>query len=1049
LIPWLANAWAETPWWVGVPVQSVQIIAPAGGAPSDDLDPLLRVRQSQPLNPADIRLDVATLFRAGDYASVEADVEPWVEETETGELIPAVLLKYRVVPAPRVRRVRVVGNDALGREAVLQAARLEPGAPWYPSVDTPAIQRAALEAYLMKGYPNATIEIQSAPRTNRSGEAQVDLTLRVNEGQPRLLSKLTFTGASPYSSRQLRRIARGVGLSEGRPFALGAVPKVEEAIRDALAAPGDLLHPRGGTPLYPLGGWTQARVVSAVTSPAPNTLEVTVHIDPGPRLNLDVSGLELNAKAKVREALEIDSRLRLGRGWLEDAPDRLAGYLQRRGYFAATAEVTLDRPENGTQTLHVDAHPGPPHVLVPEAPLFGPWVRRSKPGIDFVGNVSLHDDDLRSVMEQASEEVLRLHRVTRPEIELGLTAARDLYRSRGFPQAKLTLTQLIVEPKASAWRWPLLSGLARVLQIRPPNQIRLEINVDEGPQLTLASLEIQGSTVPDPAVTARVKELVGAPYSPQALDQLAQRIIRIHAEHGYLEATARVIRPAATATTTSAIVVVTPGPLVLLRSQAFRGSSDTNNTFLRRHFALPLGKPLTQADLDRVRRELYDLGIYRGVSTDVLGDGVTRDLLVSLSQRPRYGFELGTGLSTDQGLRAFGRATRYNLWGLAHRVELFGVLGLDYQSDSLRDWSLDILNPEWRAALSYQAPKFPFANQQLSIDVLAREQLQERYWRMQRTGIAVSVETTFGRDKSFTLRVRGQLQQRRLIAVDPGVLLDGEPWAPLRVDGDVPLPSPWREQHSVSVFGLWDRRDDKVMPNKGFLASAVTEISPKLQLGTGSLAAVPFAKGELRFSGFIPVGALTLHLAGQGGHARVLSSTGTLAVEDRYRLGGTGTMRGFRRDAVGPRNLVDQPDLDWGDHLAPAINQSLREHPTRWVSTGGDTSGQATVELLTPLPALGLHDWQGYWATLFTDIGNVWLLGGPTTSDRNYRELYSPILRYSVGAGLRVATPVGPLQLDLASNPDAVFASGEKGKLLREQWSEPGVRFHVSLGTLF
>ena len=39
---------------------------------------------------------------------------------------------------------------------------------------------------------------------------------------------------------------------------------------------------------------------------------------------------------------------------------------------------------------------------------------------------------------------------------------------------------------------------------------------------------------------------------------------------------------------------------------------------------------------------------------------------------------------------------------------------------------------------------------------------------------------------------------------------------------------------------------------------------------------------------------------------------GMIPLEDRYRLGGTGNLRGFRRDAVGPRNEVAQVTVACG-----------------------------------------------------------------------------------------------------------------------------------------
>jgi outer membrane protein assembly factor BamA len=443
---------------------------------------------------------------------------------------------------------------------------------------------------------------------------------------------------------------------------------------------------------------------------------------------------------------------------------------------------------------------------------------------------------------------------------------------------------------------------------------------------------------------------------------------------------------------------------------------------------------------------LYDLDVFRVVQVDLLGDGALRDLVLSVEERPRYAFELGAGVSTDQGLRGFGRITRRNLFGRAHRVSVYGLVGLDWRSDSLRDWTPDITDPEWRAALTYDAPRFPVRGQHLVVDVLLRERVQERTWQMSRSGLGVALESRVGTATTVRAQLRGQL--RRFEQVDPGAFLPGEPWSSLVDVTDPTLPSPWRFQDSLSALILHDRRDNPLSPTRGFNVTALAELAPGLKLGPGGVA---FVRGELRGGAYVPIRGFVLRLSGEGGHARALGDD-VIALEDRYRLGGTGSLRGFLRDVVGPRNQIDVAELGWSDRIRPVIDATLAQDPTRWVPTGGDARALGSVELLAPLPALGMPAWDGYAAAIFADFGNVWLTRRDplaTSEEPAVRDVFDPVLRYSVGAGVRVATPVGPLQVDLAANPAAIQATGAQKTLLRQEWREPLLRAHLSLGTLF
>lgn len=1043
-----ARALADEPlpdgWWVGMRVSSVRIESPSGGAPEESLDPLLRTRQGEALDANAVRLDIATLFRAGEFASVEAVAEPWADYDDQGNLIETVQLTYRVAPAPRVAHVRVQGAREVRQRDVLDAADVSVGEAFYAEVDAPRVADRVVELYRQKGFPGARVDVRLEP-----GRRGLDVVLAIAEGEPRTVDRLAFTGDLPVPERRLRRILRREGLEEGRPFALEAIQRGQEAIRRDLAEPGSFWDPHGGTPFAPKGGWIEARVVPAVTGDVGRGLQVTYGVEAGPRLVLDVDGLAFRARAKTRDALGIDERLRLTRGFVEDAPERMTEWLQRRGWFDAAVGVELvDRDD--TRVLRVRIDRGARHYLVVENPLFGRLLGVD-PGVSFEGNGALDDDDLRAVMEQASDDVLRLHYVTRSAIDEGIVAAQDLYRSKGYEDAAITL-RAIEERRPPVLSFGMLRSVwAAFTPALAPVAVRLRFDVDEGPLTRLRELAIHGAAdgVELGFAVQRKDALVGAPFSPQALEELSRAIVDAHRDAGWLEADARVLHRR-DGDEVASTITVDPGPRILLRSLVISGARRTRSEFVRRRIDLPLGQPLGAADLEQLRRDLYGLGVFRSVDTDVVGDGAVRDLVVTVRERPRWSFELGGGVSTDQGVRGFGRATRHNLFGTAQRVELFGLAGLQYESDAITNWLPDLRQPEWRAAASWTAPSFPGRDQEVTVDWLLREEIQERTWRMARTGVGAAIDSRLSRHTRVRTGVRGET--RRLQEVDVGALLDGEPWAELVEDGEIDLPSPWREQHAANVLLLQDFRDDPLQPTRGVLLSALAELSPALSVGIGNeLPTVGYLKGEARASGYVPLGPFTLHLAGEGGRSLVLGD-GVLALEDRYRLGGTGSMRGFKRDEVGPKNRVAQPDVDWPDQLDPVVSETVRDDPTRWAATGGDVRAVGTVELLVPLPVLGLHAFEGYALSLFTDVGNVWLLDAattPTSEQAETRAIYDPVVRYGVGVGLNVATPVGPLQIDLAMNPDAAFATGPERVLLRREWEEPAFRFHLSLGTLF
>lgn len=1013
---------------VGLPIASVSLSAPRGGLPEDSLEALLRARQGLPFDPRLVRRDLTTLYRIGDFSSVEAHTEPWFVVDESGQTLPAVTLTYRVLPAPRVGRIHVQGNDRFSTRRVLEASGLVPGQVFYPDLDGGEVQARVLEAFHTAGFVRAAVEVDPLS----TGDDTYEVWIRIFEGTPNTLASMSFIGDIPPSIGEptLRRWAHRAGLREGHPVSRDAIREAQLALRTRLArVTGDLIRPANG--------WISARVSPAVHREG-DQVDVTWAIEPGPRLEIAVEGLQWRPVRKVRDALGIDERVRLTRGFVDEAGDAIAHHLAREGFYAAKAVVELRGGSDQIQTLFVEVDRGARHTLRGQPP------RKS---LIFDGNEALTAAELTRVVDQVSEDVIRLDYFTHEELEQGLEAIRDVYRARGYQHARLRLEDLGNRRTGNSLTRPLLGAWASLRGLPAPRRLVPVIQVEEGPLTRQRSASLRGASeeVHTADLVARLEALAGGPHDPLALERIERELLERHRQAGFLTAEARTHTVEDGYDAVTSQIDVEPGPQVLLRSVVTRGAALTRPSFLRRELDLTLGAPLSSDALEGARRHLYELGIFQSVGINLLGDGTARDLLVTVAERKRWAAEAGGGVNTDQGARLLGRLTRRNLFGRAHRFEAYGLIGVDYLSDSVTDWRPDLRNVEWRAALSYTAPHLPRRDDDITVDLLLQERRQELTWRMARTGLGLTLDSHLGPHTSWQNSAR--VEVRDLQEVDERALLPGEAWYLLDNDPDAAARRchPCRVASTLRTVLLHDRRDDPVQPTRGFLASGIAELSPTLGLQAPELRS-PLWRAEARLAGVVRLGGPLLMLSAQGGAVRGFGGV-VVPLEERFRLGGTGSLRGFRRQSVGPRNQADRVQVDWPDGLDPVLQISGRDDRTRWVPTGGDTTGAATAELILPAQSFGLAGWDGYAGALFADVGNVWQLGAgePTTSGLTGL----PVLRYGVGAGVRIATPVGPLQLDLASNLQAALARGERRALLVDAWEEPSLRAHLSLGTLW
>jgi outer membrane protein insertion porin family len=985
----------QLPWYVGQPVEMVSLEASDGGLPGENLEPLLNVKQHSLLQPYQVRADLSVLHRVGQFASVEAWVEPWVGYDLEGLPFQAVRLVYRVRPPPRVRRLTVAGPRAATRRQVEAASGLSKGDPFYDEQDVAAVTERLQQFYAREGFPDARVTVHSEAVDKR----RVDVELRVEEGAPQLLTALHFVGVPTSLEAAAKRVVTRPRLRVGQRYQRDAVLQAREDLEELLLARG-----------YPEA---DVRALLAAEHGEFGDAQLSMVVRAGRHVDVRLRGVgaELGLRRELTALVQEQLVGQMSDEILREVEARVQRDLQLRGWRAAAVRVEAT-DVRGDRLVTVQVDRGPRHQL---------------DRVNFEGAEAFTERYLVEALEEASPEVIGQGWLTDEELRKALDELQEFYRSRGYLDASLEPA----EPVQGEPRW-----LGRV-------PLTLEVQVREGARTMLRSMELSGQPCPgSEAVLASAPELVDAPFDPSAVDRLAREIAAACWDEGYLDADVTVQQRLEPGGVARVAFLVEPGPLVVLRNTIIQGHAHTRRAVIEREISLVMGEPVTRSGLLETRLGLYDLGLFERVETVLIGDeDRVKDLLVMVEENPRISFDVGGGASTDQGVRAFARATHRNLWGRAHKLSLVGQAGLSYRGD---EWALDTTEPEWRAGLRYEAPNIPGDGQRSFLDLLLNEEQQHASYRLARTGGGLGVQTDVG--KSGELIMDYRLEWRRIDDVDPGVLLEHDPWLPLLGLPDSPVgagegfdPTAWGEPTLPSASRLssgpgfllvTDARDDPENPRRGvrFLLEA--------RLEDGALSTVPFVTARSQLQTLLPLGPVGLLLGVQAGIGQVLDVGTTLPLEERFRLGGAGSMRGFERESVGPRNRLEAYDPGYPDEIAPVLEYLRRSDPYRWVATGGDAMLLGTVELKVPFPLLGLRSWDDAALVGFADIGNAFLLEDlvETTSMQEGGE---PFLRTGMGVGLRYFTALGPLQLDLGLNPWMI-----------EERDEVPFRLHLSLGTL-
>ena len=708
-------------------------------------------------------------------------------------------------------------------------------------------------------------------------------------------------------------------------------------------------------------------------------VDLTFAIAEGPRTSLAFRGDPL-PEDRRRELVPVVSEGSSNEDVLEDSSQRIEEYLRSQGYRDAAAPYSRE-VSGGQVIITFSVKRGPQYRLVTPVEISGndlvPLTEieprlRLQPGQPF--NQALLDRDAASVTE--------------------------LYRRLGF--ASVNVRSSVETPPADA------AGEA-------PVPVVARIAITENTRTMIRSVRVSGNaSVPEAALLEGIGLRPGQPLFPTQMAIDRDTIQLRYANLGYQYARVE-SNPGLSEGDTLADVVFTvnEGPRLFVDHVLIVGNTRTRAGTIERELLLRAGDPLGFEAVVASQQRLAALGLFRRTRIAQLdhGDATTRDLLVSVEEAPFSTIGYGGGVEVGQRIHesqeaggtaeerrevaphAFFEVSRRNLFGKNRTASLFSRVSLrpdDQQSAGYLPFTIS----EYRVLGTFREPRVFGTGADAFLTATAEQQIRSSFsfWRRALSAEAVRVLTRH-------TSVSGNYQIQRTELFD-------EKLNP----ADVRLVDRAFPQLLLSSFSgavVRDTRDDQLNPAAGFFLSANAQLAAR-SIGSE----VGFLKGYLTGQAFrrLPVRArVVLATSARFGLAtgfprEVTSALGEVNVgrdlpaSERFFAGGDTTVRGFARDQLGTPETIDQDGFPIGGNALAIFNAELR------VPVHG---------------SLGLVG--------FLDAGNVFAL----TTDLDFRQL-----RSALGFGVRYASPVGPIRVDLG------FKANRQG-------SEPLTAVHITLGQAF
>jgi outer membrane protein insertion porin family len=879
----------------------------------------------------------------------------------TAEIVPdpsGLRVNFLLEPAYYLGMVSFPGATKLFPYIrLLQIANLPDEDPYDPARINVGKQ-SLQEFFQHNGYFQASI--RTTPQIDDEHKI-VNVAYAVNLGKQAKIGSVSFQGADASETARLEH----------------ATQSLRARFTGGLLKPGKAYSPArlsSATALIKRTLVTQHRLASHVEENPPqydaahNRVNVTFQVQVGPVVTVRVEGSRLSllpfvSSRQIKKLVPIYSEGAIDRDLVLEGQQNLTDYFQKKGYFDVQVKTDFQRqPDKISLVYHIEK--GKKHK-----------VER----IDFSGNHAVSSDDLQAVVVVKKGHLLYHGSVSQKLEDQSAKNIVALYRDRGYEDVKVTSQIVDHDPK-----------------------VGVVFNIEEGAQTVVQDVHVSGNAnFPIDQLTSPIGLQLrsGAAFSPRKLSEDRNRISASYLNRGYLNAEVKtsVKRMAGDPHRVDVSFNINEHQLVRINDVVYLGGRHTKHSLVEKTAQLHAEEPLSKGSLLKAESRLYDLNVFDWSSVGPrrpITDQDDETVLVKNHDAKRneitygFGFEVshrgGNVPSGSVPIPGGGDVQLGNNQIAPSQSTFASPRGsIEFTRRDMRGMgetfttSLLLSRLDQRALAAYTQPHF-IGSEWSSLTSISAERTTEN--PLFGAGLG---DASFQLERVLSKKNNTRLQLR--YAFNRTVLSELlVPELVLEQDRNVHL-------STFSASLVRDTRDKPLDAHKGEFSTATLGITPT-QLGSSA----SFARFVGQYARYTPVHSVVFANSIRLGLAKAFSGSFVPTSELFFSGGGT-SLRSFPIDQAGPQRIVPFCNVLTGQ--SDCVNVT--------VPVGGRQLFILNSEARFPLgimKALG--------GVVFYDGGNVY-------SAINFREFVNSYTN-TVGVGLRYATPVGPVRIDVGRNLNPV-----------------------------
>jgi len=575
--------------------------------------------------------------------------------------------------------------------------------------------------------------------------------------------------------------------------------------------------------------------------------------------------------------------------------------------------------------------------------------------INIVGNSDFTEETLLDEFEQNSTGWLSWissnDKYAREKLSGDIETLESWYLDRGYLTFAVVSTQVSISPNKES--------------------VYITININEGDVYKVSGIELSGDLkIPEAQIRALVLLAEDSTFSQTLMTTSSEFITRRLGNEGYTFAEVEGYPELNEEDKTAKITfVVNPGMRAYVRRIEFRGNTKTADNVLRREMRQMEGGSANNALIESSKVMLERLGFFKEVQVEnipVAGTNDLLDVIYTVEEQPSGSVGASVGYSQGYGLILGGNLSENNFFGTGKQVGV-GLNKSKYQTS---------IN------LSYTEPYFTVDGVSVGYSLFGRETDYGEF------NVSSFSTDTFGASVNWSYPV-SDIQR-----IGFGLTYE-----------NLAISSGTYDSKEISEFVTDNGTDFDVVSgnvnwvqstlNRGVFATRGTmqRVSADLALPGSGLEYYKITYKAQHLRGLY--GPLTLKLRADLGYGDSYGGTTTMPFFKNFYGGGFGSVRGFKKNTLGPQDT-------------PPSGLAFYDDPD---PIGGNVQVEMGAEVLFPLPFL--KDQRSVQSSLFLDMGNIFNTKCGETQVNCFKPDVGE-LRYSVGLGATWLSGFGPITFSIA-----------------------------------